>query len=348
MGTDLSKRNASGCLDITWLVRDSASAMSKIQEPHDGLFKRVFSNTEHARAELLTVLPAALTEVMDLSSLEHCSGSFVDKELQKAFTDLLFSVSIGGEEGFAYVLIEHQSRVDRWMPLRLWEYVGKIWQWYVKDNPGASRLPVVIPVVIHHSASSWSSADNIDALIAVPPAMRDVLSDKLARLGYYVDDLTVHHDDELHARLMAGLPRLALWALKNARHEQNFIAKMRDWARLFLEVHRAENGVQSLAVVLRYILQVSDATPDQVEEFAADIGASEAYMTGAEILQQRDRSKILLELLRERFGEVPPPAVERIKQADPEQLRCWLRLVVRADSLDEVLNGTANDNHPAN
>ena len=127
--------------------------MDIIQEPHDALFKVVFSNPQHARAELVAVLPAALVAHLDLDTLRRRPGSFVDPELRKAFTDLLYSVNLHGQETLVYILLEHQSRSDRWMPLRLWLYLGKIWRAFLDDNPRANRLPLIIPVIIHHSAS---------------------------------------------------------------------------------------------------------------------------------------------------------------------------------------------------
>ena len=72
--------------------------MEIIHEPHDSLFKLVFSIPQHTRAELLAVLPPALVEAMDLATLQPLPGSFVDPEFHKAFTDLLFSVVIRGHE----------------------------------------------------------------------------------------------------------------------------------------------------------------------------------------------------------------------------------------------------------
>lgn len=319
--------------------------MEEIHEPHDGLFKLVFSNTEHARAELRSVLPAELLAAVDLGTLEHRPGGFVDEKYRKVFTDLLFSVSVSGEQGFVYFLLEHQSSNDRWMALRLWAYVGQIWQWFVDKNPKAVKLPLIIPVVIHHSTTAWKAAGNIDELVQTPSVVRDVVADKLPRLGYFLDDLTAQEDDDLRARSMGALPRVALWAMKNARHVEGFIHGMREWGQLFREVVGAHNGVHSFIILMSYILQVSDATPKEIEQFSKELGplASEAYMTGAQILHQEDRRSILVELLKRKFGEVPAPALQRIEQAGPEQLRGWLMRLLEAESVEEVLEVPTQD-----
>ena len=83
-----------------WTARGRAGivppAMAK--NPHDALFKRVFSQTVHAEGELRSVLPAALVAQLDWSTLHLCSGSSVDGKLDDAHSDLLYSVELGGRE----------------------------------------------------------------------------------------------------------------------------------------------------------------------------------------------------------------------------------------------------------
>jgi predicted transposase YdaD len=56
---------------------------------HDALFKAVFGQPEHARGALQSVLPAAMAEAVDWSTLALQPGSFVDPGLNPSHTDLL-------------------------------------------------------------------------------------------------------------------------------------------------------------------------------------------------------------------------------------------------------------------
>ena len=51
--------------------------------PHDALFRYVFSQPEHAAAELRSVLPATLSARLDWSSLELSPSSFIDEQLSE-------------------------------------------------------------------------------------------------------------------------------------------------------------------------------------------------------------------------------------------------------------------------
>jgi predicted transposase YdaD len=61
---------------------------------HDGLFKRAFSVPAHAAGELRSVLPEALTNRLDLSTLKLETASFVDAEMEHRHADLLFSATL--------------------------------------------------------------------------------------------------------------------------------------------------------------------------------------------------------------------------------------------------------------
>ncbi|MEM7589018.1 MAG: Rpn family recombination-promoting nuclease/putative transposase [Myxococcota bacterium] len=64
------------------------------QTPHDRLFKEVFSNPANAASELEFLLPKAVVNRLDLSSLTLQPGEFIDKELRARQSDLLFSAKL--------------------------------------------------------------------------------------------------------------------------------------------------------------------------------------------------------------------------------------------------------------
>jgi predicted transposase/invertase (TIGR01784 family) len=97
--------------------------------PHDALFKAVLGDPEHARGVLRAVVPAAVAESIDWTTLAHCPGSFIDPELVGSHTDLLFSAAwCGGNDALLYLLFEHQSTSDGRMAFRLLRYLVRIWE----------------------------------------------------------------------------------------------------------------------------------------------------------------------------------------------------------------------------
>ena len=97
--------------------------------PHDGLFKTAFSQPDLARSELELVLPPALREQLDMSTLAVCPGSFADGTSPELRADVLYRVvTHTGEAALVYVLLEHQSSFDPRMPLRLLGYMLRVWE----------------------------------------------------------------------------------------------------------------------------------------------------------------------------------------------------------------------------
>jgi predicted transposase YdaD len=60
-------------------------------DPHDHLFKSVFSEPSQAAAWLKATLSGPIAEEMDFESLTLMPGSFVDDSLKEWHTDLLFA-----------------------------------------------------------------------------------------------------------------------------------------------------------------------------------------------------------------------------------------------------------------
>ena len=79
-----------------------------ISNPHDALFKAVLGQPEHARGTLRAIVPGALAEALDWSTLTLRPGSFVDAALSHLHTDLLYSATWrDGSEALMYLLFEH-------------------------------------------------------------------------------------------------------------------------------------------------------------------------------------------------------------------------------------------------
>ncbi|AXI24003.1 hypothetical protein CE557_165 [Cardinium endosymbiont of Sogatella furcifera] len=92
-------------------------------KPHDSVFKNTFCNKEAMLDFLAYNLPSDLFIKIDQENLELTNKSFVDPVGRRGESDLVFKTNINGQEGYLYILCEHQSIEDSYMPLRFMEYV---------------------------------------------------------------------------------------------------------------------------------------------------------------------------------------------------------------------------------
>ena len=150
-----------------------ASSCRRGQRDADILVRKTLDIAENAEPELRAILPEKIAARVDWSTLKTERGSFGDPDAREWHADLLFSAKIAGREALLYLLLEHQSTVDRCMPKPMLTYIDRLWSSRLAD--GASHLPVVLPPVLHHSESGWTASlhlvDQLDAdgeLLALP------------------------------------------------------------------------------------------------------------------------------------------------------------------------------------
>lgn len=78
--------------------------------PHDKLFREVYSDRENAHSFLINHLPGKVLDLVDMSTLEISKDSSIKKELAEYYSDILYQVMLSdGSAGFIYLLFEHKN-----------------------------------------------------------------------------------------------------------------------------------------------------------------------------------------------------------------------------------------------
>lgn len=282
-----------------------------------------------------------MVEALDWSTLALQPGSFIDPGLNPSHTDLLYAAAWrGGAEAPVYVLFEHQSSADHWMPLRLLRYMVRIWEHWLKDHEQAQVLPAIVPIVLYHGDERWSAPRRFDALFDVPEAVRPALTEYLVRFAYVLDHLTEIPDDQLRTR--SPMTALVDLCLKHAGRGAQFVAILSQSGDLMREVRGTHDGREAFRFVVSYILIVHDAKHRQAltAVLEREIGpeAKDIIMTIAEQFIQQGERGLLLRQLRKRFGaQVNANTEHRIAAASSEQIALWAERVLSAATLAESL-----------
>ncbi|MGW6423141.1 Rpn family recombination-promoting nuclease/putative transposase [Nocardia sp. NPDC055053] len=170
--------------------------------PHDALCRRILGRPENAASELRSQLPEAFVAQADWSTLRLLPSGYVSAHLRSRYGDLLFSVEVEEQPTFVYCLVEHQSRPDKLMALRLAEYMVNIWTRYVGDHPGTELLPMIVPLVVHAHPKGrrWRAATELSQLFAMSATARESLGELVPRLRYVIDDVGAVDLAELRKR----------------------------------------------------------------------------------------------------------------------------------------------------
>jgi predicted transposase/invertase (TIGR01784 family) len=328
---------------------------SEPTNPHDALFRKTFANVENAAGELKAILPEALLSRLDLTTLRLVPGSYVDAGLASSQSDLLFAAELSGRPVLIYILFEHQSSVDELMPLRILKYVVRVLDQHVLDAGGGRKalpLPLVIPVVLHHSASGWTASTSVEELFDESVRAAPGVAAHVPRLSFVLDDISQLSDDALAERALGLLPTLALWALRDARRPRAVERSLGRWTATMQALLRVETGREALLTIFRYLsLVVDDLTPQTLlTTLAIAAEAKEALMTTmAERWKTEGEARgrvegrlegsrqLLLRQLELKFGALDATERERVLAASEQQLLLWATRILNADALGAVL-----------
>ncbi|WP_157171774.1 Rpn family recombination-promoting nuclease/putative transposase [Nocardia higoensis] len=324
--------------------------------PHDALFRHIMSRPHDAVGELRAALPEAISARIRWETLTPQPCNFVSTRLRSRYSDVLFHALLDDHDAFIYVLIEHQTRPDRFMPLRMIEYMAAIWNRYLGERPEAATLPPIVPVVVHSGPHSrrWNTPTELSELIGLAPDTRLALGEHLPRLRLVLDDLTTVDVEALRRRALTPAARLMFVLHKIAAGNPHLGA---DLAPLVDDLHaliEAPGGIDDLTCLVTYIFMVGETSEDDLAPVIEQLGprAKEVLMTTAEKLQAKGRAKgrdegraegraeeraeALTDLLTVKFGPLPADVTARIGVADTTRLRTWFRAALTASTLEEV------------
>ncbi len=326
--------------------------------PHDAISFKILSKPEHAAAELKCIFPSALVAAIDWNTLQPRPLRFVDAKLSSKYADVLFSVEMAGKEALIYILFEHKSVADRWTLLQLLEYKARIWRGYLEDSENTTHLPVILPVVLHHSENGWTCPKRFREYFDVPPEILDVISPYVLDFGILLDDISKVDGATLMARPMTPEGRLVLFALRFGRTPVEFMEQLPNIVPALLTLRSKPHGGLVIAAVIVYLKTVGKVREEDVrmalqqavgDSIAEEIlfGAERRYEKGVRDAklegELKGERKVLKRLLGQRFGTLAPEAIARIEAASLDDLEAIGLRVFTATTLDEVLGAPPNE-----
>lgn len=292
-------------------------------------------------------------ERIDLGSGERFDTTFVTPKHENRESDVIwkFRRKDGGEPVYVYILLEFQSRPDPSMPVRLMGYVSLFYQSLMngKTAAGWRKLPLVIPVVVYNGSEPWHVATDLGSLIGDLDPSAEI----------YRPQLRYRLVDE------AAYPREDLAALNSPVADLFRIEKSRDWMEVRASVHRLRQSLppdeSSLrrafetwlqkVILPRFGLTQEEAaanlTLEELETMLADSidrwnrqireeGRQEGKQEGRREGRQEGEARVVLRLLRLKFGAVPPAIEEQVRSADADRLLEWSERILTAENLQEI------------
>jgi predicted transposase YdaD len=314
-------------------------------------YKRIFSHPRTIRDLLIGFAPGPWVQDADFTTLERVNGSYVSDTDKQRHDDMVWRVKVSGHWFWIYVVIEFQSRPDRWMALRMMAYVGLLGQHLVREQKDLpeDRLPPILPIVLYTGEPAWHAPlDVADCFIPPPESLRPYLP----HFQYHLID-----EQRLNLHPLAEMRNVtaAVFALETSRSDDDILALLRamgallaapdmqplrqdleQWAKTSLHGHAPASTIDQIHGILEGEGMLADSFKvvfKQVEQRGRLEGLHAGRMEG--------EASVLIRQLTRRFGPLPDWAEARLREADAMQLDAWVDAVLDAESLVDVL-GTAD------
>jgi Putative transposase, YhgA-like/Domain of unknown function (DUF4351) len=309
---------------------------------HDRSYRKLFAHPRMAASLLGDLLRESITGPLDLATLERVPDSFLSPRHAARQADLIWRLRRPDGRPL-YVLLEFQSEVQRFMPVRVLAYVALLQQELVdrRELAPGGLVPEVLAVVIYNGGRRWRQPVEMSQLVAAgaKPGLN------VPRLGFVLVD-----QGSYQLRRLAGLagPVGAFFLLERCRT----VVQLERAVRLLVErLQEPDDGAlrRDFLVWLQTVL-LPDRGFDDYEipalpglQELRDMLAERVQVWNRQLIEkgrkegrQEGEAGIVLRLLEHKFGPLDEATVERVRAARASQRRAWAKRLLSASTLEEV------------
>lgn len=340
------------------LVKENTTGL---KHPHDLIVRSILADADVVADFLRNYLDPDLASLLDLEHITCESPIAVDEDLVETMGDLRYMTRFKGTGRLSrvFVLVEHQSRSERFFTLRAIEYVCKAY-WRYLSSPGAKKggkpktLPYPVVVVLYHGKKPWGKLYPMRELIdSVPGANSDILQMPICLIDLasispqdlkgnpvvraLLDSLQSASSQTLGERyeeIASGLrdankdPRVKSWVgiLTKYAASQSLIKGGRD------AVRRVYRKIYTEKEVEKMIMTTAEEWSIEAKKKGRAEGRAEGKVEG----KAEGRVESINAVLATRFGKVPVSLAKRINVIqDFARLDSLIKLAVNCKTLSD-------------
>ena len=146
---------------------------------HDRRYKRIFSHPYFIQKLLESFVNESFIKDLDFSTLKRVEKSFINADFNEKESDLIFTIQFKGKTIYIFLLLEFQSTVDKFMPVRFLRYIMELYESF-RNIPKNGRFPAVFPILLYSGDAKWTAKDEISILIE-----KNIPREYIPRFKYY-------------------------------------------------------------------------------------------------------------------------------------------------------------------
>ena len=110
---------------------------------HDSGYKKLFANKTIFRELIQSFVHETWVKDIDFEACETLDKSFISDHYKQTESDIIYKLRLKDKEIYIFILIEFQSTVERFMALRMLNYITNFYMDYLKSNKKVKKLPAL-------------------------------------------------------------------------------------------------------------------------------------------------------------------------------------------------------------
>lgn len=280
----------------------------KIYQVHDKSIRKVLLNKREAAIFINQALELENTknEIKE-QEIELYNNQYVTRTYNNRISDIVYKMNNKN----IYFLIEHQSKIDYSMALRVVEYMVGILGTYIKKSKNKNmKIPLIIPIILYTGEKNW---DAKECITDMEESLEGFNNKEFGR--YSIISINKYRKKEL-VQMKGILSKIIL--LDSSKNEE----ELKENYRLIKEYHMNENEKELL------------------DEYT--------YNVSSKILNRNDFVELNNEILKERGGKsmVLELLLEAKKKADIAEKRANIaerKAGIAEKKADEKINKKVNE-----
>ena len=130
----------------------------QINHPHDKIFRSILED----KSQIINIINKVINTSKEITEneIQIYNSSYISERFENKESDIVYKM----KEKNIFFLIEHQSKIDYKMPIRILNYEIEIMRQAIgtKKIGKNSKLPVIVPIVIYTGKGKWRAALKIE------------------------------------------------------------------------------------------------------------------------------------------------------------------------------------------
>ena len=128
-----------------------------VNHQHDKIFRTVLDR----KSDAIVLINKALNTQIEVQDIEKYNSSFISIDFRNQESDIVYKI----KNKEIYILIEHQTKIDYLMPIRILQYeIEIIRKENIKNKNNNILYPIVIPIVLYTGRKQWDASIKLPTL----------------------------------------------------------------------------------------------------------------------------------------------------------------------------------------